>query len=78
MRTEKDLIDIGYKLIGTNTKGYKLYAIETAEDTSALILCEVSNEGYVTDMNVIAKETISMLYNSEFIVKGQVSSSASD
>lgn len=69
MRTEKDLIEIGYKLIGTNSKGYKLYAVETAEDSSALILCEVSNRGYVSNMNVIPKETISMLYKSDFIVK---------
>lgn len=67
MKTVKELLDLGYKLIGENSRGLKLYAMEMLVDKQCVSLVKVNTNGELLGFETFEKETVELLCNSGLI-----------
>lgn len=66
--TEQDLISQGFKVVGENSNGLKLYARKDALGGSSIVLHKVTQDGFSLGVEFIEIETVKILSSSDLIM----------
>ncbi|UUV25922.1 MULTISPECIES: hypothetical protein [Lysinibacillus] len=67
MVTENDLLDDGFKLIGTKKNGLKLYARKNALGNDGIVIHKVTTDGLSLGAEFLEIETINILTDSDLV-----------